>query len=222
LWISFAIESPPNLQRLDPALQPGLRLTWDDDVALLTLEHPSGIPRLSRKILGALIATLNSLESTTLCTCAVITGSDRAFCAGAELEEIAALTSSETRAFSELGQSAMTRIARFKKPVVAAIRGYCIGGGFDLALACHVRVAAPDASFAHRGASLGLITGWGGTQRLARLSGRASEIFVTGRAIAAEEAAQIRLIRRVVPSRELISAAVQIIRPVTRTSQSQS
>jgi enoyl-CoA hydratase/carnithine racemase len=216
--------SPPDLQRFDPALQPGLRLTWNDDVAFLTLEHPSGIPRLSRKILGTLIATLNSFESTTLCAGVVITGSDRAFCAGAELEEIAALTSSETRAFAELGQSAMNRIARFRKPVAAAIRGYCIGGGFDLALSCHVRIAAPDASFAHRGASLGLLTGWGGTQRLARLIGRAraSEIFVTGRTITAKEAAQIRLLRRVVPSRELISAAVQIIRGATRTSRLQS
>jgi enoyl-CoA hydratase/carnithine racemase len=216
--------SPPNPQRLDRALQPGLRLAWDDDVALLTVEHPSAIPRLSRRLLGILIDTLNSLESTTLCAGAVITGSDKAFCAGAELEEIAALSSSETRAFTDLGQATMNRIARFKKPVVAAIRGHCIGGGFDLALACHVRIASPDASFAHRGASLGLITGWGGTQRLARLIGRscASEIFSTGRTITADEALQTGLVRRVVPARELISSATQIIRPVIRVSRSQS
>ncbi len=209
--------SLPNPQRLDRALQPGIRLAWDDDVALLTLEHPSGIPRLSRRVLGILIDTLNSLESTTLCAGAVITGSDRAFCAGAELEEIAALTSSETRRFAELGQSTMNHMAQFKKPIVAAIRGYCIGGGFDLALACHARIASPDASFAHRGVSLGLITGWGGTQRLARLIGpaRASELLVTGQTVIAKEAALIGIVRQIVQAGELISAAVLIARRAT-------
>jgi enoyl-CoA hydratase len=205
-------------------LQPGLRLDWHDKIALLALEHPNGIPLLSRVVLGILAEQLNSFESSTTCVGIILTGSERAFCAGAALEEIAALTASETRAFTELGQSTMNYVARFTKPVVAAIRGYCIGGGFDLALACRARVATPDASFAHRGASLGIITGWGGTQRLPRLVGGAlaSEIFVTGRTILAEEAAQVGLVRQIVQPHDLISAATQIIHRATRPPRSQS
>ena len=103
----------------------------------------------------------------------IVAGSRRFFSAGADLSEIAALTGSEAREFSRIGQTLMTAIERFPVPVYAAICGYCMGGGLDLALACHRRIASPDAVLAHRGAALGLITGWGGTQRLPRLVGKA-------------------------------------------------
>jgi enoyl-CoA hydratase/carnithine racemase len=198
----------------------GLRVTSHQDIAILTLEHPSGLPRLSRSVLRALLEALDSLELSPNCRGAVITGSETAFCVGADLEEVAALTSANARAFTNLGQSATNRVERFSKPVIAAIRGYCIGGGFDLALAAHARIAAPDAKFAHRGASLGLITGWGGTQRLPRLVGRsgAAEIFLTGRMIAAEEAVRMRIVRRVVPTSELLLTAIETIRDPSRAA----
>ena len=104
------------------------------------------------------------------------------------------------------------------KPVIAAIRGYCIGGGLDLALACHARVAARDAVFAHPGVTLGIITGWGGTQRLPRLigRGRALEMFVTGGRIGAEQALAWGLVNEVSTSDDLMAAAIRMARGPAR------
>jgi enoyl-CoA hydratase/carnithine racemase len=126
----------------------------------------------------------------------VITGNTRFFSAGADLGEIAALTGPEAYSFSQMGQELMDAIENFPAPVIAAVNGYCMGGGLDLALACHQRIASPHAIFGHRGAALGLVTGWGGTQRLPRLVGKskALEIFVAAEKIHAHEALRIGLV----------------------------
>ena len=126
----------------------------------------------------------------------MITGNQKFFSAGADLQEIVQLDGPNAYAFSRLGQSLMAEIASFPAPVYAAISGYCMGGGLDLALACHWRVASPHAVFGHRGAALGLMTGWGGTQRLPRLVGksRALEMFVAAEKVHAREALEIGLI----------------------------
>ena len=112
----------------------------------------------------------------------IITGNDKFFSAGADLNEISQLTAPQAFEFSRQGQELMLAIDHFPVPVIAAIRGYCMGGGMDLALACDYRIAAPNAVFGHRGASLGVMTGWGGTQRLPRLIGkaRAMQMFFAG------------------------------------------
>jgi enoyl-CoA hydratase/carnithine racemase len=126
----------------------------------------------------------------------VLCGDNKFFSAGADLSEIAALTGPQAYEFSKMGQALMNAIAQFPSPVCAAISGYCMGGGLDLALACHRRFASPDAAFGHRGAALGLLTGWGGTQRLPRLIGkaRALEMFVTAQRVSADEALRIGLV----------------------------
>jgi enoyl-CoA hydratase/carnithine racemase len=103
----------------------------------------------------------------------VITGNAKFFSAGADLNEIAALTGADALRFAEMGQRLMAAVSTFLSPTIAAIHGYCMGGGLDLALACDRRIASAHALFGHRGAALGLITGWGGTQRLPRLVGKA-------------------------------------------------
>jgi enoyl-CoA hydratase len=125
----------------------------------------------------------------------VISG-ERNFSAGADLNEITALTGPEAYAFSALGQDLMHAVASYPAPVIAAIEGQCMGGGLDLALACHRRIAAPTAVFGHRGAVLGLITGWGGTQRLPRIigKGRALELLVTAEKVTARRALEIGLV----------------------------
>jgi enoyl-CoA hydratase/carnithine racemase len=125
----------------------------------------------------------------------IITGEPN-FSAGADLNEIAALTGPQAYVFSAMGQQLMHAIATFPAPVIAAINGFCMGGGLDLALACHRRIAAPSAVFGHRGASLGLITGWGGTARLPRLigKGRALELFITAEKLSAQQALAIGLV----------------------------
>ena len=126
----------------------------------------------------------------------IITGNEKFFSAGADLNEIAQLSGARAFEFSRAGQALTLAVDRFPVPVIAAIRGYCMGGGMDLALACDYRIAAPNAVFGHRGASLGVMTGWGGTQRLPRLIGkaRAMQMFLLAEMVKAEEALRIGLV----------------------------
>jgi len=173
----------------------GFTLEDRDGITLLRLNSSDSTNRLTRACVLALtdaLAALRSARSRAI----VITGSEHFFSAGADLNEIHELTGPAAYDFALMGQRLMNIIASFPVPTIAAIRGYCMGGGLDLALACHRRFAHPHAVFGHRGAALGLITGWGGTQRLPRLigKGRALQMFVAAEKIAAAEALRIGLI----------------------------
>ncbi len=165
-------------------------------VLQLYSEDPTN--RLTRACVLALTEAVSEMaaEARPL----VITGNPKFFSAGADLREIAALTGPAAYEFSKMGQALMNAIENFPAPAYAAIHGYCMGGGLDLALACHGRIASPHAVFGHRGAALGLITGWGGTQRLPRLVGKAKalEMFVAAEKIHAVEAWRIGLVDAVV------------------------
>jgi enoyl-CoA hydratase/carnithine racemase len=126
----------------------------------------------------------------------IITGNDRYFSAGADLREVAALTGALAYEFAAMGQALMNAVAEHPAPTYAAIQGFCMGGGLDLALACSHRIAAPHSIFGHRGASLGIITGWGGTQRLPELIGkaRALQMFLCAEKVSANHALEIHLI----------------------------
>lgn len=148
----------------------------------------------------------------------VMAGGENAFAVGADIEEIAGLEGVEAQEFSREGQGVMRPIAHSRKPVIAAIRGFCLGGGLDLALACHARVASADAVFGHPGGAIGILTGWGGTQRLARLIGRAraEEMLVTGRKISAEEACEWGLVDEVADEGKILAAAIERLRRIGR------
>ena len=139
----------------------------------------------------------------------IITGNARFFSAGADLHEIAALTGVQALKFARMGQQLTNAVAEFPVPTIAAINGYCMGGGLDLALACHRRIAGPHAIFGHRGAALGLITGWGGTQRLPRIVGKALalEMFIATEKLNAYRALASRLVEAVVD--DPIAAAIE-------------
>jgi len=156
--------------------------------------------RLTRRKVGALCEEIESFMSLGTPVPPLVVSGIPNFSAGADLNEIAELSGPEALAFAQAGQKLMNLIEHFPAPVVAAISGYCMGGGLDLALACHRRIATPNALFGHRGAALGLITGWGGTQRLPRLIGRARalEMFVAAEKIHAAQALRIGLISAVV------------------------
>ncbi len=126
----------------------------------------------------------------------IFTGSEDVFASGANLREIAAVTGKTAREFALRGQNLMNKIARAKQTTIAAVNGFCFGGALDLALACDKRIASPNAQFSHPGANLGIMTGWGGTQRLPRLVGEAKalEMFLTAKRINASEALKINLI----------------------------
>jgi enoyl-CoA hydratase len=190
-----------------------LCVTQYNDVLLLTLDSKYGYPRLERKMLAEITHQIARLADTRELSGVVITGSERAFAAGAEITELAKLTPTEAFEFARHGQSVMEAVATAPtapKPVVAAIRGYCMGGGLDLALACTARIASPDATFAHPGVSLGIITGWGGTQRLPRVIGRsrAIEMLVTGRRLDAREALDCGLVTRIAAAADLLDEAI--------------
>jgi len=161
---------------------------------LLRLHAPDGANKLTRGFLREVAEAVRQLAAEKRAL--IITGNETFFSAGADLKEIAALNAPTAYEFSKMGQELMSAIDNFPAPVYAAVGGYCMGGGLDLALACHRRMAAPHAVFGHRGAALGLITGWGGTQRLPRLIGkaRALEMFVAAEKISAERALQIGLV----------------------------
>jgi enoyl-CoA hydratase/carnithine racemase len=146
----------------------------------------------------ALISSVSS-ELQQLSGPVVITGNERFFSAGADLNEIAQLPRNEALDFALTGQRLMERIERHPAPIAATISGYCMGGGLDLALACHLRVASPNAIFGHRGAALGIMTGWGGTQRLSRLVGkpRAMQMFVAAEKWHADEAHRYGLVDQI-------------------------
>jgi enoyl-CoA hydratase/carnithine racemase len=165
-----------------------------EGVRVLRLRSEDGTNRLTREVVLKLTTAISEFarQSSPI----VITGNDRFFSAGADLREIVALDGPTAFGFSKLGQELMAIVANFPAPVYAAVSGYCMGGGLDLALACHGRIATPEAVFGHRGAALGLITGWGGTQRLPHLIGkaRALELFVAAEKLNAHQALRIGLV----------------------------
>jgi enoyl-CoA hydratase len=179
-----------------PTNQIEFTLGHDGGVFFLTLVSQDGMNRLTRRKVIALTEEIQNMATQTAPILPIVLSGHRNFSAGADLNEIAALTAPEAYEFSKMGQALMNAIASFPAPVIAAIEGHCMGGGFDLALACHRRAAAPSAVFGHRGAALGLITGWGGTQRLPRLigKGRALELFVAAEKVTAHRAHEIGLV----------------------------
>lgn len=175
-------------------LESNLRIESIQNVRILRLCSEDGTNRLTRQCVLSLIRAVEELahEAEPL----VIAGNQRFFSAGADLEEISTLDGPSAYEFAKMGQSLMAAIECFSAPVLSAIEGYCMGGGLDLALACRQRIASPHAIFGHRGAALGLITGWGGTQRLPRLvgKGRALEMFIAAEKVPADRALRIGLV----------------------------
>jgi enoyl-CoA hydratase/carnithine racemase len=166
-----------------------------ETAAILRLVSLDGTNRLSRARVAALTCALTELAQQRP-NRLVITGNTHFFSAGADLHEIAQLHGPEAFQFARMGQQLMQSVADFPAPTIAAFHGYCMGGGLDLALACRHRIVSPHAIFGHRGAALGLITGWGGTQRLPRLVGtaRALQMFLAAEKLHAAEALHYGLV----------------------------
>ncbi len=162
---------------------------------VLRLISTDGTNRLTRARVAALTAALADLAEKPPRKL-ILAGNAHFFSAGADLNEIAQLHGAEAFRFAQMGQRLMQAIADFPAPTIAAVQGYCMGGGLDLALACQHRIASPHAIFGHRGAALGLITGWGGTQRLPRLIGkaRALQMFLAAEKLHASDALRYGLV----------------------------
>lgn len=168
-------------------------------IKVIRFNRPEIRNPLSAFVLRELHELLDRIAADDSAAGAVFTGVGDVFASGADLREIAAVTGDTAAEFARLGQGLMRKIETSEKPVMAAINGVCFGGALDLALACRRRIASPNALFAHPGADLGIITGWGGTQRLPRIVGEAKalEMFFTTKRVTAAEALQIGLVERI-------------------------
>ena len=178
--------------------------------AIIRFNRPEQRNSLSVSTLSKLDEAFSSLSARDRLSTIIFTGTGDAFASGADIRELQTLTPDSARAYSERGQQLFQRIADARQLTIAAVNGFCMGGGLDLALACRVRVASPSAVFAHPGARLGVITGWGGTQRLPRLIGtaRALEMFTTTRRLNASEALEFGLVSHVHP--DALARALEI------------
>ena len=195
-----------------------LALHWHETIARIELTAEDGLPRLEVALLIALKENLDPLFLNPDCTAIVLHGQEKCFAAGADLEQVSALNGMEALEFSRRGQLLFQSIARSPKPVVAAVSGYCMGGAWDLALACHFRLATPDAIFRHPGPAVGILTGWGGTQRLPRMAGpaRAYELLLEGKTISASRARELGLVDELVPQGKLLDRALDCARERAR------
>ncbi len=184
-----------------------------DGIAVVTVNRPDKLNALNATAKRELGAVLKSLREAPDVAAVILTGAgEKAFVAGTDIEELTGLTVPSGTAFATGGQELFTMIEQLGKPVIAAVNGYALGGGCELALACTVRVASDRAKFGQPEVNLGIIPGYGGTQRLPRLIGRAKamEMILTGSPIGAEEALRYGLVSFVVPPAELMSAAERL------------
>lgn len=167
--------------------------------AIVRFNRPAERNPLSIATLEELERTVSALTTRTEINAIIFTGTSDVFASGANIRELRTLTPVRAKEFSKRGQRLFQKIADAPQLTVAAVNGYCMGGALDLALACAVRCASSNAVFAHPGARLGIITGWGGTQRLSRLIGaaRALEMFTTAKRVGSLEAVEIGLVSKI-------------------------
>ena len=190
-----------------------IRYSVEDRVATVVIDHPP-VNALNRQTLTELEAALDALLADADVKVIVITGGGQlAFVAGADVNEINEIVKSQdapaAQAMIELGQRVFNKIESSRKPVIAAINGACLGGGLELAMSCHMRIAGDRARLGQPEINLGIIPGWGGTQRLARIVGpsKATEIILTGDPITAQQAMQLRLVNLIVPGDQVMRQA---------------
>ena len=179
-------------------------------VGLITINRPEALNALNKAVLEELNEVLDAVDLVTI-RCLVITGAgEKAFAAGADVAEMCCMNESEARIFSETGNALFRKIEIFPVPIIAAVNGYALGGGNELALSCDIRICSENAVFGQPEAGLGITPGFGGTQRLARVIGsisKAKEILYTCRNIKADEAKEIGLVSTVFPSESLMDEA---------------
>ncbi len=198
-----------------------LTLEKKEHVTLLTFNRPEVLNALNTTVatesLDALLSIANDPDVRVL----ILTGAGRAFVAGADIAEMAAKNAAQARVYAELGHRFMNTLQNLPQPVIAAINGFALGGGLEVALACDIRIASEGAQFGLPETILGIIPGWGATQRTARLVGTAKtkEMIFTGRRIKAEEALSMGLVNQVVPDEDLMDTVNEMAAAMCRQGQ---
>jgi len=189
-----------------------------DGIAVVTLNRAKALNALNQQSLTELLHVFEDIRRDDAVAGVIVTGTgSKAFAAGADIKELAVLTSTEAAALAKRGHTLMDAIEMLGKPVIAAVNGYALGGGCELAMACTVRIAAKNAKFGQPEVTLGLIPGYGGTQRLSRLigRGRALQMILSGQSIDADEAFRIGLVNEVASGDELLGRAESMLASMT-------
>ena len=194
-----------------------LTVTHHEMVGTITINRPEKLNTLTNATLDELEVAIDALDKDDGIRAVLITGAgERAFVAGADIKELANLTVSTGHLQAERGQNVFRKIEKCGKPVLAAINGFALGGGLELALACHLRVSSDTAKLGLPEVGLGIIPGYGGTQRLSKLVGRgkATELILTGRHIDAVEAFRIGLVNHIVPPDQVLSKSEELLKEI--------
>ncbi len=190
-------------------------------VALLTVNRPESLNALSSAILEELHDELTALKRDAEVGAVVLTGAgEKSFIAGADIHEMATKTALQAREYAELGQEVSHMLETMRKATIAAVNGYALGGGCEMALACDLRLASENAVFGQPEINLGIMPGWGATQRLARTTslGFAKEMILTGRMVPAQEAYERGLVQAVMPAGELLPKAMEMATTIASKS----
>jgi enoyl-CoA hydratase len=191
----------------------------EDYIALIRLNRPEALNALNARLMQELAAALAAADRNDKVRCIVLTGSEKAFAAGADVKEMAEKSFTEVF-FDDLFAPEADAIARIRKPVIAAVAGYCLGGGCELAMMCDFIIAADTAKFGQPEINLGIVAGMGGTQRLTRAVGKAKamDMNLTGRFMDAAEAERCGLVSRVVPAKDLLAEAMKAAGKIAQKS----
>lgn len=198
-----------------------LTLTTHGASLVITIDRPKVLNALNPQVIEELDAVMDELAGNDAWKGAILTGAgEKAFVAGADISQIREIPALQTKAFSEHGQAVFAKIEQSTKPVIAAVNGFALGGGCELAMSCHMRIAAESARFGQPEVNLGLVAGYGGTQRLVRLIGRgkATELLLTGAMVKAPEAKELGLVNHVVPADGLLDKCHEILDTIYQKS----
>ncbi len=191
-------------------------------IAVVTINRPDKLNAFNHETLNELKSVFEIIKSDEDVFVVILTGSgEKAFVAGADISEINKLDVVEGKKFVEFGQSVFSLIEKSEKPVIAAVNGFALGGGCELALSCHIRLASENAKFGQPEVNLGIIPGYGGTQRLTRLinSGRSAELILTADIIDANEAYRLGLVSKIYPPDQLLSKALDMAKKISGKGQ---
>ena len=190
-------------------------------IGILTINRTEALNALNSVVMDDLDEAFKAIESNDDIYAAVITGEGRAFVAGADIGQMRDYGAVDGKAFSDKGNELFLRIENCSKPVIAAINGYALGGGCELAMCCDIRIASEKATFGQPEVGLGIIPGYGGTQRLPRIVGigKAMELILSARVISAAEAKEIGLVNRITPPEELMTEALSLANEIASKAQ---
>jgi enoyl-CoA hydratase len=190
-----------------------ITLAVTDRIATITVNRPDKLNALNDQVIHELGVAIDEARDSEDVGGVILTGAGRAFVAGADIAQLEQLGASSAKALAQRGQAVFSRFENSTKPVIAAVNGFALGGGCELAMACHIRIASEAAKFGQPEVKLGLLPGYGGTQRLPRLvgKGRALQLLLTGEMIDAAEAFRLGLVNKVVPADQLIATATAMM-----------